>query len=105
MHLSKGNGKARRSGWVAIGLGFVALGSSLPAQADIVADWADTGARTVTGAAVGVPPLSTPEDRSPNYSVDLATMHIAIYDTVVAFQGGYDPFAAVPASLPGGRVL
>ena len=102
MQLLKGKGKTRQAGWVAIGLGFVALGSSLPAQADIVADWADTGARTVTGAAVGVPPLSTPEDRSPNYSVDLATLHIAIYDTVVAFEGGYDPFAAVPASLPAG---
>jgi hypothetical protein len=84
---------------IALVLGIMALGSTLPAQADIVTDWAATSTATVLP---GPQAAGTIAEQFPNFSVDLATVHIAIYDTVVAFKGGYEPFAAVPASIPPG---
>ena len=68
----------------------------LPARADIVSDWSMTAARTI--APMGVATAPTPEERVPNYAVDMATVHVAIYDTLNAFDGRYDPFGAVPTA-------
>ncbi|MCA0242180.1 MAG: vanadium-dependent haloperoxidase [Proteobacteria bacterium] len=45
----------------------------------------------------------TPEERQSNYAFDLATVHIAMYDAVIAIAGGYRPFyASAPASPTSG---
>ena len=40
----------------------------------------------------------TPEEARPNYAVDLATVHVAIYDAVMAIAGTHQPYAIPPAS-------
>ena len=40
----------------------------------------------------------TAEEQRPNFSVDLATLHVAIYDAVNAIVGTHKPFGAAPAT-------
>ena len=40
----------------------------------------------------------TPEERAPNYAVDLATLHVAMYDAVIAIAGTHEPYAITPAT-------
>ena len=67
--------------------------SGLPssATADAVTDWNAYGASAVVTAA-----------RGPGGYVDLAYMHIAIYDAVNAIDGRYSVFAVHPVSVPSG---
>ena len=44
----------------------------------------------------------TPEEMSGNTTFDLATMHVAMYDAVVAIAGGYAPFTVTPAAITAG---
>ena len=60
-----------------------------------VSIWSETAATTVNqpNAAIG-----TPEERSANYAFDLASVHVAMYDAVVAIAGGRAPLIATPAA-------
>ena len=49
--------------------------------------------RTATG---------TPEEQRPNYAVDLATVHVAIYDAVMAIAGTHRPYAITPTAAAAG---
>ncbi len=72
-----------------------------PVAADVIADFNAVGARTMT-TAPGAYPAVTPEERRGSVGTDLATMHAAMYDAVVAIAGGYEPFAIVPLSPASG---
>jgi hypothetical protein len=78
----------------AAGLALMGL-LALPARADEVTDWNATATATIAPMGIG---SATPEERYPVYAVDLATLNVAIYDTVNAFAGRYAPFAAVPTA-------
>lgn len=56
----------------------------------------------VAVATVNVPASATgtPEEQRPNSAVDLATVHVAIYDAVMGIAGTYRPYAITPASVP-----
>ena len=64
-----------------------------------VSQWDEIAATTINlpAAATG-----TPEEQRPTYAVDLATVHIAIYDAVMAIAGTHKPYAYTPASLSTG---
>jgi hypothetical protein len=83
--------------------GLLACGAfvAAPVQADVIADFNVVGARTINAAA-GVYPAVTPEEQRPVLGHDLATMHAAMYDAVVAIAGGFEPFAVVPVSPSAG---
>ncbi len=87
--------------WAVAALLSVALPTAT--LADIVTDWANVGGATVNQP--GTPGVGTPEERRPIYSVDLATLHVAIYDTVVAIVPTHAPFAAAPFTNPEGASL
>lgn len=62
-----------------------------------VSQWNEIAATTVipsTPAATG-----TPEERVPFYTVDMATVQIAVYDAVMAIVGTYKPYAYAPQTL------
>lgn len=63
-------------------------GATVP---DAVSAWAAVAATTINqpNAATG-----TPEERQSIYSIDLATLHIAMYDAAVAISGTHQPFYA-----------
>jgi len=60
-----------------------------------VSTWNEIASATVNvpGAATG-----TPEEQRPTFATDLATVHVAIYDAVMAIVGTHEPYAIVPAS-------
>jgi len=60
-----------------------------------VSTWNEIASATVNvpGAATG-----TPEEKSPNFAADLATVHVAIYDAVMAIVGTHQPYAVIPPS-------
>jgi hypothetical protein len=67
------------------------------ARAELIGDWTITAGNTITPVpAIPLPATPTPEERAPNYGLDLATVHIAIFDAVNGIAGRYDAFAAVP---------
>lgn len=73
----------------------VTLGSHGP---NIVATWDE-----VATATAAVPPTAggaTPEERRPG--PDVATVHIAMHDAIVAVAGGHRPFAARPGAPTAG---
>ena len=79
--------------------GLLACGAfvAAPAPADVIADFNVVGARTINAPAAAYPAV-TPEEKRAVLGHDLATMHAAMYDAVVAIAGGYEPFAVVPVS-------
>jgi hypothetical protein len=83
--------------------GLLACGAfvAAPVQADVIADFNVVGARTINAAA-GVYPAVTPEEQRPVLGHDLATMHAAMYDAVVAIAGGFEPYSVVPVSPSAG---
>ena len=83
-------------GWLACGL--LATGV---ASADVVADFNAIAARTMT-TPPGAYPAVTPEERRGSVHADMATLHAAMYDAVVAIAGGYEPFAIVPLNPSAG---
>ena len=60
-----------------------------------VSTWNEIASATINvpGAATG-----TPEEQRPNYATDLATVHVAIYDAVMAIVGTHQPYAVIPPS-------
>jgi hypothetical protein len=53
-----------------------------------VAYWNDIANRTVLATSAL---NTTPEERTPAFFFDLASVHVAIYDAVVAIEGRYRP--------------
>jgi hypothetical protein len=72
------------------------LAVSGPAGADAISDFNTVAARTAT-PAVAYPAVTAHERRTLSF-VDLATVHVAMYDAVVAIEGGYEAYAVVPTS-------
>ena len=60
-----------------------------------VSTWNEIASATINvpGAAAG-----TPEEKSPNFAADLATVHVAIYDAVMAIVASHQPYAVIPPS-------
>lgn len=85
----------------ALGILLATFGS---ARADVVAQFNEVGARTVAPTGVPAPgyPAVTDEEKRTFSWVDLATMHLAMYDAVVAIEGVYEPYAVRPASPSAG---
>lgn len=78
----------------------LALAAPLAAPADVVTDWDTIAATTITPPAGTVlAPAVTEAERRPTYSVDLATLHVAIYDAVTAIDKTHKPYAIRP-TLP-----
>ncbi|MFN0182611.1 MAG: vanadium-dependent haloperoxidase [Aquabacterium sp.] len=62
-------------------------------QPNVVSYWNDIANKTVLApSAVN----ATAEEQRPTFSHDLASVHVAIYDAVVAIEGRYKPFAIKP---------
>jgi hypothetical protein len=51
---------------------------------------------------VAGPPTGTPEEQRTVYAVDLATVHVALYDAVMAIAGTHRPFASSPTTPAAG---
>jgi hypothetical protein len=81
-----------------IAIASLLIAASGAAQADVIADFNAVAARTATPPPGAVYPAVTPEERRTVSFVDLATVHLAMYDAVVAIEGGYEPYAIVPQS-------
>ena len=69
----------------------ILIGLPSAARADAVTDWNAYGASAVVTAA-----------RGPGGYIDLAYMHIAMYDAVNAIDGRYSVFAVHPTNVPAG---
>jgi hypothetical protein len=82
-----------RAGCLAL-LGVVA---PLTAGADVIALFDEVADLTVTPPGITYPAV-TPEETRTVYAKDMAAVHIAMYDAVVAIRGRYEPFATTPAS-------
>ena len=67
-----------------------------PAKADVIADFNAVAARTATPSVTY--PAGTPEEKRTLSFVDLAPVQLAMYDAVVAIEGGYEPYAIRPVS-------
>jgi len=69
---------------------------------DVIAYWNQIATNTVN-----VPPAATgtPEERRPNFALDLATVHLAMFDAVNAIDGAYERFAAQPTTVTTGASL
>ena len=78
--------------------GLLAL-MSVTANANVVADWDAIAAATITPpAGVVLPPAVTESEQRPIFQVDLASVHVAIYDAVNAIDRQHEPYAIVPTS-------
>ena len=75
------------------------IACAAPAAANIIADWSLLAANTVNAAGF---PATTPEEQRPTAALDLATVHVAIYDAVNAIDHRYETFAATPAAPTAG---
>ena len=73
----------------------VTIGTTAP---NVVAFWNDIANRTVNAPPSAGLPSTTAEEQRPSYHVDLATVHVAIYDAVSAIDGRFEAYAIVPAS-------
>ena len=60
-----------------------------------VSTWNEIASRTVNVPAAAT---GTPEEQRPNSSADLATVHVAIYDAVMAIVGTHQPYAVIASS-------
>jgi hypothetical protein len=68
-------------------------------QPNVVSYWNDIANKTVLAPATV---NTTPEERTPTFFFDVASVHVAIYDAVVAVEGRYKPFAVKPRSQASG---
>ncbi|WP_326538433.1 vanadium-dependent haloperoxidase [Pseudorhodoferax sp.] len=60
-----------------------------------VSHWNEVASTTINQPAAAT---GTPEERLPIYAVDLATVHLAIYDAVMAIEGTHQPYAVRPTA-------
>jgi len=64
---------------------------SATARPNAVTTWSEVAAATVNGTGTAT---VTPEEQRPNYLLDLPTVHLAIYDAVMAITGTHRPYAS-----------
>ena len=60
-----------------------------------VSQWNEIATTTINLPASAT---GTPEEQRPNTSVDLATVHVAIYDALMAIAGTHRPYAITPTT-------
>jgi len=90
--LDKKRQSAKLAAWSAVLLSLLLLSVTPIVKADKVTDWNAIAAQVlITGGNAGAAG-----------SVDMAYMHIAIYDSVNAIEGGYTVFAVSPSDVPPG---
>lgn len=66
-------------------------------QSNVVSYWNDIANKTVLAApTVNTTVNTTAEEQRPAFFHDVASVHVAIYDAVVAIEGRYKPFAVRP---------
>ncbi len=70
--------------------------------ANAVSVWNEIATNTINVAPAAT---GTPEERQPNSSVDLATLHVAIYDAVIAIAGTHRPYAITPTTVSAGASM
>ena len=71
-------------------------------QPNVVSYWNDIANKTVLStSAVN----TTPEEQRPTFFFDVASVHVAIYDAVVAIEGRYKPFAVKPKAQASGASI
>jgi PAP2 superfamily len=69
------------------------------AAPNAVASWSEVAANTINGTGTAA---ATPEEQRGFYAADLATVHLAIYDALIAITATHKPFAsAVQPAQPG----
>ncbi len=92
-------------------LGFAALGvvhgtdrtvTIEASHPNVVFYWNDIANQTVLAPSTT---NTTPEEQRPSYQIDLATLHVAIYDAVSAIDGRYKPFAIRPKAAAAGASM
>jgi PAP2 superfamily len=66
-----------------------------------VSYWNEVATNTINVPASAT---GTPEEQRPNTAVDLATVHVAIYDAVIAIAGTHRPYAVTPTSATSGAM-
>ena len=71
-------------------------------QTNVVAFWNDIANQTVLAASPASAVNPTPEEQRPAFFFDVASVHVAIYDAVVAIEGRYKPFAVKPKATAAG---
>jgi len=64
-----------------------------PAGPNAVSYWNEVATTTVNVPASAT---GTAEEQRPTNAVDLATVHVAIYDAVIAIAGSHQPYAITP---------
>jgi hypothetical protein len=85
----------RRGRWGAVVL--LALVPVMAVHADVIADW-DLVATNTINAPPAAYPAGTDEEKRPNYALDLATVHLAMYDAVTSIVGGYKLYGPWPTT-------
>lgn len=85
------------AGWLTL----VAACLPLAAGADVIAAFDEVADLTVTPVGVTYPAV-TPEEVRTVYAADMAAVHLAMYDAVVAIKGQYQPFHVEPTSPAAG---
>jgi hypothetical protein len=68
-----------------------------------VSVWSEIGFATANTPAS--PAGATPEERVGASSIDLTTLHLAIYDAVIAIAGTHQPYAVKPSTSPAGASM
>jgi len=71
-------------------------------QSNVVAYWNDIANKTVLAPTPASAANPTPEEQRPTFFFDVASVHVAIYDAVVAIEGRYKPFAVKPKAPAAG---
>jgi hypothetical protein len=61
--------------------------------ANVVSTWNEVATATINQPSN---PNGTAEEQRPIYGVDLATVHVAMYDAVIAIAGTHRPFIVTP---------
>ena len=78
----------------------VVIGSHGPNSVSV---WSEIGFATANAPAS--PAGATPEERVGASSIDLTTLHLAIYDSVIAISGTHQPFAVRPTTATNGASM
>jgi hypothetical protein len=68
-------------------------------QPNVVSYWNDVANKTVLATSTV---NTTPEEQRPTFFFDVASVHVAIYDAVVAIEGRFAPFAVKPKAPAAG---
>lgn len=92
-----GRDRRTRAKWVPL----VAACLPLTAGADVIAVFDEVADLTVTPIGVTYTAV-TPEEIRTVYANDMASVHVAMYDAVVAVKGGYEPFYTTATSPAAG---